>query len=217
MRRLLASTARLTVFISALVAFAGCRTEGPWLSVDPEAIAAGRKLLAVLETGQPARLESYFASHSDLLGPEPLTEDARGLVYDGESVRRFNPRARSIVEIIALGEIEILGAPQADGSVILSFVPGRYLPDAERPEFFTNEWMRKYFACRFKKVDGRWQLWMNVCFASTGGPYPPDYGLIGDGERSVARLRLEICQAFQLDRPEKVGGAQGTCFAEERL
>jgi hypothetical protein len=141
---------------------------------DPEAIVAGRELLAVLETGRPARLEDYVATRTDLLGPERLTKESREHVYDGESIRRSHPRLRSVMDIIALGEIEILGSGQVEGSVILSFVPRRYLRDAERLEFFTDEWMRKYFACWFKKVDGRWQLAFNICFGETDGPYPPE-------------------------------------------
>lgn len=128
----------------------------------------------MLQTGQPARLEHDLASRTDLLGPERLTKGSREHVYEGGSIRRFNPRARSIAEIIALGDIEIPGAPQPDGSVILSFVPGRYVQEARRSAFYTDEWMRKHLACWFRKADGRWQLAWNICFAETGGPYPQD-------------------------------------------
>lgn len=175
----LASLTRLTILIGILVAMIGCQTRAPWPAVEPEAIAAGQELLAVLETGEPERLEHYLATRTDLLGPEWLTESARRFVYDGKSIRQSYPRGRSIMEIIALGDIEIIGPLQPDGSAILEFVPKRYLHEiheTREPAFETSEWMRKFFACWFKKVDGRWQLWMNVCFASTDGPFPLDAG-----------------------------------------
>lgn len=171
LKKLLFSAFALALVVVTLFA---CQAKGPWRSVDPEAIAAGRELLAVLETGEPDRLESYLASRTDLLGPERLGEEARVHVYDGDSIRRFHPRLRSVVEIIALGDIEILGAPQPDGSIILAFVPGRYLPEAQRFGFYTDEWMRKFFACSFKKLDGRWQLAWEICFAESDGPWPEE-------------------------------------------
>lgn len=153
-------------------------------------ITAGQEILAVLKTGEPERLEHYLATRTDLLGPERLTKESREHVYDGESIRRSHPRLKSIVDIIALGEIEILGSWPVEGSVILSFVPRRYLRDAERPEFFTDEWMRKYFACWFKKVDGRWQLAWNICFGETGGPYPVD--MAGPTEEQGPGLSLAV-------------------------
>lgn len=171
LKRLLYSIFLLALVVVTLIA---CQAKGPWRSVDPEAIAAGQELLAVLETGEPEQLEHYLATRTDLLGPVRLGEAARGHVYDGASIRRFNPRVRSIVEIIAEGDIEILGAAQPDGSVILAFIPRRYLQEALRFEFYTDEWMRKFFACSFKKKDGRWQLARGICFAESGGPWPEE-------------------------------------------
>ncbi len=198
MKEFLISPVKLAIVIGAVVALAGCRTEPPSPPDDPEAIAAGRELLAVLETGEPEQLKHYLATQTNLLDLTSLSEDALGFFYDGEWIRQYDPQGRSIVEIIALDDIEILAPLQPDGSVILEFVPKRYLHaiyempepvfetrewmrneiyEMPEPGFETSEWMRKYFACWFKKVDGRWQLWMNLCFAESDGPFPLDMGV----------------------------------------
>jgi len=162
------------VFLAALAGLAEGRAQESWRAAGPEVLAMGREFLAVLETGQPAQLESYLASRTDLLGPEQLTEKALGQVYDGAGVRRFAPFRKSIVEIVALGDLAILDSVESDSTVILFFVPGRYLRDADRLEFYVDGWMRKYFACRFDKAGGRWQLSSHICYAGFEGPYPLD-------------------------------------------
>lgn len=166
------SPVRLAIVIALLAALAGCQTEYEWPAVDPEAIAAGRELLAVFETGEPARFEDYLKSRTDFDVSDWLIADTRRLIYDGEALRRFRPRLRSITDIIALGEIDIFGALQFDGSIVLHFVPRRYRQDADRLEFYSDEWMRKYFACRFEQVAGSWRLARHICFSETDGPYP---------------------------------------------
>jgi murein DD-endopeptidase MepM/ murein hydrolase activator NlpD len=136
-------------------------------------MAAGLELLAVLETGQPARLESYLASRTDLLGPDELDAPTRDFVYGGNLLRQVFPEGRSIIEIIAEGDIKIFEAAAPDGTVVtLFFVPGRYLQDARRSDFYLHESMRRYFACRFRKAGGRWQLWLNVCYTLPDGRFP---------------------------------------------
>jgi len=175
LKALLVMTARLTIFISALVALAGCQAKQQWQSIDPAAIAAGREFLAVLETGEPARLEDYLARRTDLLGPEELDAATRDSLYHGVWNRRNKLGGKTHMAIIAEGDIEILGAAAPDGEVVtFFFVPGRYLQEAQRPEFYQHEGMKKYFACRFRKADGRWQLWLNICDVSTDGPFPVD-------------------------------------------
>ena len=176
MRGRLIPAVKLVVLIGAFVALPGCQTDRQSRSLDVDASTAGRELLAVLETGQAEQLERYLSSRTDLLGPQALTEDARRFVYDGGWVRRFDPNGKSIVEIVAEGDLEILGALQPDGSIILSFVPLRYRKEARQATFYVQQWMRKYFACRFEKAVGRWQLSENLCFAETDGPYPPKTG-----------------------------------------
>lgn len=168
------SPVKLVIVIAVLAALAGCQTEYEWPAVDPRAIAAGRELLAVFETGEPAQFEDYLKSRTDLDVSDWLIADTRRLIYDGEALRRFNPRLRSIMDIIALGEIDIFGALEVDGSIVLYFVPRRYRQDADRLEFYFDEWMRKYFACRFEQAAGSWRLARHICFAETGGPYQVD-------------------------------------------
>ena len=175
MKTLLAMTARLTVFIGALIALAGCQAKQQWQLIDPEAIAAGREFLAVLETGEPSRLEDYLATRTDLLGPEELDAAARDSLYDGVWKSRNKWAGKTHTAIVAEGDIQILGAAAPDGEVVtLFFVPGRYLPETQPPEFFKYNGMMNFFACRFRKVDGRWQLWLNICEISTDGPFPTD-------------------------------------------
>lgn len=167
--------ARSGVLAVALIALAGCQAKQQWQSIDPAAIAAGREFLAVLETGEPARLEDYLATRTDLLGPEELDAATRDSLYHGVWKRRNKWAGKTHMAIIAEGDIEILGAAAPDGKVAtLFFVPGHYLQEARRAEFYRYEGMKKYFACRFRKVDGRWQLWLNICHVLTDGPFPSD-------------------------------------------
>lgn len=165
----------VAVVIGALAALSGCQTKQQWQSIDPAAIAAGREFLAVLETGEPARLEDYLATRTDLLGPEELDAATRDSLYHGIWKRRNKWAGKTHMAIIAEGDIQILGAAAPDGEVVtLFFVPGRYLQEAQPPEFYKYNAMKNFFACRFRKVEGRWQLWLNICHVSTDGPFPPD-------------------------------------------
>ena len=144
-------------------------------SIDPNVESAGLELLSAIETGEPDRLRHYLRTRTELDDEDLFQEDARNFVYDGNWLRQFSEDAKSVIEIIAEGEIELLPAPQPDGTIILVFIPARYAMDARKPEFFSDQWMRKYFACWFALTKDGWQLSTNLCFAETGGPFPVDY------------------------------------------
>jgi hypothetical protein len=130
-----------------------------------------------------------------------LQDDVAGFLYDGDHVRGFNPEARSVVEIIALGPLRVhivreKGGPAAvisspkpprenaqvvmvesGGRATVLFVPEQFEEQLQVDSFYSERWMRDYFACEFHLIDGRWVLLYNICFAGSGGPYHEPYGM----------------------------------------
>ena len=66
---------------------------------------------------------------------------------------------------------------QQDGGTTVFFIPEQLKEQARVVSFYSERWMRDYFACEFHLIDGRWVLLYNICFALTDGPYPEPYGL----------------------------------------
>lgn len=171
---LLHGTSRIALFVVTTSLFASCAVDG-FRPYDPEAGSAGLELLSVIETGDPERFRRYLRTQTELDDEILFGEDARRFIYDGDWVRQFDEDGKSVIEIIADGSIEIQEAPQPDGTIILIFIPMQYSKESLEPEFYYDQWMRKYFACRFAKIEDRWQLSTNICFAESGGPFPEDY------------------------------------------
>ena len=130
-----------------------------------------------------------------------LQGDVAGFLYDGDHVRGYNPEARSVVEIMALGPVRVhilreKGGPTAvisspkpprenaqvvmvesGGRATVLFVPEQFEERLQVVSFYSERWMRDYFACEFHLIDGRWVLLYNICFAGSGGPYHEPYGM----------------------------------------
>ena len=174
-KRLSVRGVALASSVMAILLF-GCSSNG-FLPLDPDARAAGRDLLSVLETGDPDRFRHYLQTQTALSVDRFFSDDARRFLFDGDWVRQSDNNGRSIVELINEDDLAIEGAVQPDGSIIMLFIPEAHLRLAtEDPEFFSNQWMRKYFACSFSRFDGQWQLSNNICFAESGGPFHSPYG-----------------------------------------
>lgn len=175
-------TRPLRPFVSSLMAIVavwaliGCAAQRPAADLDPGAEAAARAFLAVVATGRAADLRSHLDAQESGIGGTALTDEARRLVFDGAWLRDFVPGGRSITELASMGDPALLGATQPDGSVIVSFVPPQYAAEATEMAFFTEQWMRRYFACRFAPAGDRWVLAENLCFAESDGPYPVPAG-----------------------------------------
>ncbi len=129
-----------------------------------------------------------------------LKIDVAGFLYDGGHIRGYSPDARSVVEIMALGSLRVHimrdeGGPTAivsspklpnekarvvmvetGGRATVLFVPEQFEERLQVDSFYSERWMRDYFACEFHLIEGRWVLLYNICFAESGGPYPEPYG-----------------------------------------
>lgn len=97
--------------------------------------------------------------------------------FGGEPARDAFPlKGRTMVEIANAAKVRIEVARQDDGSYIVSFIDMTGNPGPLSLEFFTEQWMQRYYACWFKKIGDRWKIVMNFCFNETDGPYAQEYG-----------------------------------------
>jgi hypothetical protein len=81
----------------------------------------------------------------------------------------------SVTSIAKIAPLEIVIVYQSDVQFLALYVPKSSMKSVKSDEFLQTQWMKKYFACQFKKTAGSWKLYMNFCFAETDGPYPSDY------------------------------------------
>ncbi len=158
-------------------------------------------LLEAIRARDDGVILSLAANPQDFGGNGRLQGDVAGFLYDGDHVRGYNPEARSVVEIMALGPLRVhilreKGGPTAaisslnplrenaqvvmvesGGRATVIFVPKQFEERLQVVSFYSERWMRDYFACEFHLIDGRWVLLYNICFAGSGGPYHEPYGM----------------------------------------
>ena len=170
-------------------------------------------LLGAIRTRDDGAILSLAANPPNFGEGGRLEDDVAGFLYDGDFVRTYVSGARSVVEIMALGPLQVhivheeggrataIFAPARSGETaqVLSFdlesratvffIPEQFEDQARVISFYTERWMRDYFACEFHLIDGRWVLLYNICFALTDGPYPEPYGL------RLAPIQSRLAQA----------------------
>ena len=147
-----------------------------------------------------------------------LKDDVAGFLYDGDFIRGYNPDARSVVEIMALGPlgvhivwdkggpVSIVSSPklagenarvvtvETGGRATIIFVPEQFEEQLQVDSFYDERWMRDYFACEFHLIEDRWVMLYNICFAGSGGPYHEPYGIWqapGNATRKLAAREPE--------------------------
>jgi len=206
----------MVLFGLAVTLLAGCAN--PRTEADVRLDKTVETLLDAIRTRDDSAILSLAANPPNFGKRGRLEDDVAGFLYDGDFVRTYNPDARSVVEIMALGRLLIRivrekGGPTAvisspklpdekarvlmidtGGRVTVLFIPERFEEEAQVVSFYSERWMRDYFACEFHLIDGRWVLLYNICFAESGGPYPEPYGMWhvpGSAPRELARLDLE--------------------------
>lgn len=167
------------VSVAILTATVSCVENAPTCCGSPDGFVA--EFLAAVADKDEERLIW-------LAGPHPvnavavnkdgqLTADVRVVLYEGDTIRRNIAGGRSIAEILALGDIVSHVAWDDETSALLMFLPRQDLHRLDDPDFYRDEWMKTYFACLFRVVDGDWRLGpYNFCYASTDGPFPGDIG-----------------------------------------
>ncbi len=157
-------------------------------------------LLEAVRARDDGAILALTANPQDFSENGRLKDDVAGFLYDGDYIRGYNPDARSVVEIMALGPLRIhilrdeggpaaiVSSPMLSGEkarVVLAetggratvlFVPEQFEQQVQVDSFYSERWMHDYFACEFHLIDGRWVLLYNICFASTDGPYPEPHG-----------------------------------------
>jgi len=158
-------------------------------------------LLEAIRARDDGVILSLAANPQDFGENGRLQDDVAGFLYDGDHVRGFNPEARSVVEIIALGPLRVhilrekggsatvISSPKLPGEkargvkvdtggrATVLFVPEQFEAQLRVDSFYSERWMRDYFACEFHLIEDRWVLLYNICFAESGGPYHEPYGM----------------------------------------
>ncbi len=85
-------------------------------------------------------------------------------------------KKRSVVQIAAEGDLEVVLVRQKAGIVTVIYVPKQHRAGVKKMSFLQQEWMNKYFACEFDTTKPQWVLHYNFCFSETDGPYPAEGG-----------------------------------------
>jgi hypothetical protein len=182
----------------AVSLIAGCANLGT--ETDARLDKTVEMLLEAIRARDDGAVLALTANPQDFGENGRLQDDVAGFLYDGDYIRGHNTDVRSVVEIMALGSLRIHilrdeGGPTAvisspklageksrvvmvktDGRATVLFVPEQFEEQLQVGSFYSERWMRDYFACEFHLIEGHWVLLYNICFASTDGPYPEPYG-----------------------------------------
>ena len=75
------------------------------------------------------------------------------------------------------------------GRATFLFVPEQFEAQLKVGSFYSERWMRDYFACEFHLIDGRWAAAVQHLFALTDGPFPEPYGMWHAPGSRAARVR----------------------------
>ncbi len=158
-------------------------------------------LLEAIRAHDDGAILALAANPQDFGENGRLRDDVAGFLYDGDYMRGHNTDARSVVEIMVLGSLrihivrdeggpaEIVSSPklagekarvvsvETGGRATVLFVPEQFEAQLQVASFYSERWMRDYFACEFHLIDGRWVFLYNICFAESGGPYHEPYGM----------------------------------------
>ena len=201
-------------FALAFTLLAGC--SAPRTAADAQLDKTIQTLLNAIRAHDNVAILSLTAEPQTFGEHGRLMEDVAGFLYDGDSIRENSPDARSVVEIMALGPLQIhilrekvdrvtvISSPQqpgekarvvtlnTEGRATVLFVPEQFEEQLQVDSFYSERWMRDYFACEFYLIDGRWVLPYNICFAESGGPYHEPYGMRRGPEEAAQELAHRV-------------------------
>jgi hypothetical protein len=111
----------------------------------------------------------------DVVGEVPLTEIDSGtidFIYHGENLRHYySKKAHPIADFIRMGKLHqktyvMGGSVELGGSVVIVFIPERYLKDSMKKGFYRENLFIKYFMCEFRKFPVGWKM-QNFCYEAT--------------------------------------------------
>ncbi len=152
----------------------GCAS--PEIEMDIQLDKTIETLLDAIRTRDDDAILSLTAEPQSFSENGRLEDDVAGFLYDGAFVRGFNPDARSVVEVMAFGSLRVQVVRENGSRATALFIPEQFEEASRSVSFYSERWMRDYFACEFHLIDGRWILRYNICFALTDGPYPKPHG-----------------------------------------
>lgn len=158
----------------AVSLIAGCANLGT--ETDARLDKTVEMLLEAIRARDDGAVLALTANPQDFGENGRLQDDVAGFLYDGAYVRGYNPDARSVVEIMELGPLRVQVMRENDSRATALFIPERFEEASRSVSFYSERWMRDYFACEFHLIEDRWVLLYNICFASTDGPYPESHG-----------------------------------------
>jgi hypothetical protein len=200
------------LFGLAISSISGCAN--PEAGTDARLEKTVETLLEAVRARDDAAILALAANPQAFVENGRLRYDVAGFLYDGDYMRGHNSNARSVVEIMALGPLRthilrdrggptaFISSPKLPGekarvvmvdtggrSTVL-FVPEQFEAQLQVDSFYSERWMRDYFACEFHLIEGRWVLLYNICFAESDGPYPEPYGIWQAPENAARKLAL---------------------------
>jgi hypothetical protein len=182
-----------------LSVLAGCAHRGT--SVDAQLDKTIQILLDAIRARDDGAILSLATNPQSFGEGGRFIDAVAGFLYDGDNLRENHPEVRSVVEIMALGPLRvhivrddvgptaIISSPknrgekarvvmvETGGRATVLFVPEQFEEQLQVGSFYSERWMRDYFACEFHLIEGRWVLLYNICFAESGGPYHEPYGM----------------------------------------
>ncbi|GAA0586307.1 hypothetical protein [Rhizomicrobium electricum] len=137
-------------------------------AIDDDVVIAKAFLTALLSRDERT-LRSFGAAFFE---GGKLDKETNDFLYKADPKHK----KRSIAQIAADGDLEIVLVRQRAGIVTVIYVPKQYRAGAMKMSFLEQEWMNKYFACEFDTTKPHWVLHYNFCFSETDGPYPAEGG-----------------------------------------
>jgi hypothetical protein len=188
----------VVLFGLAFSSISGCAN--PETGTDSRLNETIETLLEAVRARDDAAILALAAKPQAFVENGRLRDDVAGFLYDGDYMRGRNSNARSVVEIMALGPLrihilrddgdstEVMSSSEKSGEkarvvmadtgarVTVLFVPEQFEDQLQVASFYSERWMRDYFACEFHLIEDRWVLLYNICFAESGGPYHEPYG-----------------------------------------
>lgn len=132
-----------------------------------------RDFLTALLSIDEETLATKYASNSKSFTKEgKLNREIYSFLYDDKD-GEYLP----VTKIVSSSDAYIKVIPQGQERYIALFMREKLRENASSISFLENEWMKKYFACEFELANGELTFYQNICFAESGGPFPPDYGM----------------------------------------
>jgi hypothetical protein len=146
----------------------------PEILPPSEFTAIGDDLVRAIDEQDEEKFVSFL---SDFLGQPTakLNDDERDYLYRGDLLRKsWDKRARPLADFIRMGKLHQKTFVTGEGSVLLVFIPEKFLSESAQDGFYLRNFLIKYFMCEFfLKPDG-WKM-MNPCYGGVDSLRFPEH------------------------------------------